>query len=313
MDSPVLEIRGLRRRFGRVEALKGIDLTVESPKMFGIVGPDGAGKTTLLRAACGLLGFEAQKFRVLEFELPRNTEALRRVLGYVPQTFSLYRNLTVDENLLLMSRLHSIPPQQFHERSERLLKINDMERFRDRLAGDLSGGMKQKLSVSCALLPEPRLMVLDEANNGVDVIARKEILDLVRSREDTLILWATNYLHEAEICDELIYMHEGRVLIQDTPRGIRERFPYSVWEVQAARPDAWLEPLDSDPRVVFFRRRGDTFSLVVKKDTPESASPGWLDGLAPGDPPLVSHAGPDLELAFLELVRASERPAETTA
>jgi len=304
--NPVLDIKGLTRRFGRIEALKGLDLTIDQPKMFGIVGPDGAGKTTLLRAVCGLLGFEAERCKVLEYELPKQTEALRRTLGYVPQNFSLYRDLTVDENLLLMSRLHSIPSDKYHQRSEKLLKINDMERFRDRLAGDLSGGMKQKLAVSCALLPEPRLMVLDEANNGVDVIARAEIIDLVRNRENTLVLWATNYLHEAEICDELIYLHEGRILIKDTPQNIKKRFPYVVWEAQVAHPEKWLKPLADDNRVLFARRRGDAFSVVVKKDSPEASDPAWLEGLAPDQTPLVSHAKADLELAFLRLVREAE-------
>src|SRR5690606_14813402 len=173
----------------------------------GVVGPDGAGKSTLLRALAGLLEVEAREARVLGFDLRGDVRALKRRVGYVPQVFALQRDLSVLENLRFTARLHRLPAERFARRADELLERTGLAPFRARPAGALSGGMKQKLAVANALLPEPDLLVLDEPTAGVDVLARGEIWALLAERADrTLILLATSYLDEAARCHQLVYL-----------------------------------------------------------------------------------------------------------
>ncbi len=237
MSQPLVELRDLRKRFGRTTALADIDLTIDERQIVGVVGPDGAGKTTLLRALAGLLEVEATTARVLGHDLTRDVTALKDRMGYVPQVFSLHRDLTVGENLRFTARLHRIPPDEGWARAEELLRRIAMDRFADRLAGALSGGMKQKLAIANALLPRPDLIVLDEPTAGVDVVARGEIWDLlVEAQRDALVVQSTSYLDEAERCDLLVYLDDGRVVAAGTPDELRASVPvelYRVWGTDA--------------------------------------------------------------------------------
>ncbi|MGH7860382.1 MAG: ABC transporter ATP-binding protein, partial [Candidatus Binatia bacterium] len=212
-ERPAIRFRKLRKRFGRRVALAGIDLELDSRQIVGVVGPDGGGKTTLLRAVAGLLEIEAEEATVLGHDLRGDVMELKASIGYVPQAFSLHRDLSVMENLRFTARLHRLPEEVFEARSGELLERTGLARFADRVAGALSGGMKQKLAVANALLPAPRLLVLDEPTAGVDVVARAEIREMLeRERSRALVLLSTSYLDEAEACDRLIYLDEGRVV-----------------------------------------------------------------------------------------------------
>ena len=230
MTTPLIRLRRLEKRYGRRRALAGVDLTVDERQILGVVGPDGAGKTTLLRALAGLLVIEAEEATVLSTDLRGDVIGLKARIGYVPQAFSLHRDLTVEENLRFTARLHRLPEAEFVRRKSVLLERTGLAPFAGRAAGQLSGGMKQKLAVANALLPEPALLVLDEPTAGVDVVARGEIWAmLARAREDGLVVLSTSYLDEAARCDRLVYLDAGRVRAVGTPEELRAGVPHALY------------------------------------------------------------------------------------
>jgi len=228
-----IRLRGLRKHFGRRRALDGVDLELVGPQIVGLAGPDGAGKTTLLRSLAGLLEVQAEQACVLGHDLRGNVRRLKERVGYVPQSFSLHRELSVGENLAFTARLHRLAPEVFESRARELLERTGLAPFRARPTGDLSGGMRQKLAIANALLPEPALLVLDEPTAGVDVLARLEIWELLaRRRESTLVVISTSYLDEAGRCDRLVYLDSGRVVASGTPAELRALVPlelYRAW------------------------------------------------------------------------------------
>jgi ABC-2 type transport system ATP-binding protein len=231
--TPAIHLRGLVKRYGARRALDGIDLDLEGPQWVGVAGPDGAGKTTLLRSLAGLLEVEASEATVLGVDLRGDVTALKERLGYVPQVFSLQRELTVFENLAFTGRLQRLDDAELERRAAPLLERTGLAPFRDRAAGALSGGMKQKLAVANALLPEPELLVLDEPTAGVDVVARAEIFELLAERRASmLVILSTSYLEEAAACERLVYLDAGRVVANDTPEALRRNASlelYRVW------------------------------------------------------------------------------------
>ena len=227
-----IRLRGLVKRFGARRALDGIELELAGPQLVGVVGPDGAGKTTLLRSLAGLLDVEAEEATVLGVDLRGDVTPLKERLGYVPQAFSLQRELTVFENLAFTGRLQRLDPAELERRAAPLLERTGLAPFRDRAAGALSGGMKQKLAVANALLSEPELLVLDEPTAGVDVVARAEIFELLAERrESTLVLLSTSYLEEAAACERLVYLDAGRVVANDTPAALQRSASLALYRI----------------------------------------------------------------------------------
>jgi ABC-2 type transport system ATP-binding protein len=229
--TPIVALKNLCKHFGHTVALQGINLTIDRPCIFGVVGPDGAGKTTLLRSLVGLLEFEAEQAEVLGYDIVRDPYRLRERLGYVPQAFGLYTELTVLQNLQFFADVHGIARKTFWQRTEELLAIARLENFRTAAVSALSGGMKQKLAIICALIHRPHILILDEPNNGVDVIARAEVWDILRHLEDVAVVISTGYLDEADRCDELLYLYAGRIRVQGTPAAVRARYPYHAYRI----------------------------------------------------------------------------------
>jgi ABC-type multidrug transport system, ATPase component len=227
----VVVAAGLSKQFVRkggetVSALKGISFTARAGTLTALVGPDGAGKTTLLRLVAGLMSADAGSLEVLGRSVAEEPQAVQDQIGYMPQKFGLYEDLTVQENLNLYADLHGLPREARRTLFSRLMEMTNLGRFTARPAGKLSGGMKQKLGLACTLVSSPRLLLLDEPTVGVDPVSRRELWDIVLKlvKEDGLaVLVATSYLDEAQFCDHAIVMHEGRVLAQDVPNAIAER------------------------------------------------------------------------------------------
>jgi len=235
----VVRIRGLEKRFGTRRALAGIDLDVADRQIFGVVGPDGAGKTTLLRALAGLLEVTATRAEVLGVDLLGGVRELKRQVGYVPQSFSLHRNLSIDENLRFTARLHRMSPAVYAARSREMLEKTGLAPFVDRPAGALSGGMRQKLAITNALLPRPRLLILDEPTAGVDVLARSELWSMLEAVKDqALIVISTSYVDEAEACTTLAYLDRGRIVASGTPESLRAAAPLEVYRAWGDDPRA---------------------------------------------------------------------------
>jgi ABC-2 type transport system ATP-binding protein len=305
---PTITLRQLRKHFGAREALAGIDLELSGAHLVGVVGPDGAGKTTLLRALAGLLDVEADEARVLGYDLAGDVRGLKAEVGYVPQAFSLPRDLSVMENLRFTARLHRLAAEAFERRAATLLERTGLAPFVDRPAGALSGGMKQKLSVSCALLPEPRLLLLDEPTAGVDVVARDEIWAMLRARRaETLILISTSYLEEVAACEQLLYLDGGRIVAQGTPETLRAAVPLELYR-------AWGD----DPRAIARAARGLPYvgdaravGRYARVEVPHAGSPGAgqvLRDLAalPGAVRLTEQAPIDMEATLLHLARGPQ-------
>jgi ABC-2 type transport system ATP-binding protein len=215
---PAVSARGLRRRFGAVTALDGLGFEVARGELYGLVGPDGAGKTTAIRALAGLIDVDAGEARVLGMD-PATDDRVRERLGLMPQQYSLYRDLTVSENLRFFGRLAALPAPVFRERSERLLGLTRLAPFGDRRADQLSGGMYKKLALSCALLTEPEVLLLDEPTNGVDPVSRRELWALLHEfvHAGMAVIISTPYMDEAERCHRVGLVHRGRMLLEGEP------------------------------------------------------------------------------------------------
>lgn len=229
MDAIV--VRNLNKSFGkgaaRRDALKNITLRIPAGGMTALIGPDGAGKTTLLRVLAGILTPAAEEVRVLGHALPREALALQGKIGYMPQRFGLYEDLTVEENLSLFADLHSVPGGMREARFAELLTMTALGPFRKRRAGQLSGGMKQKLGLACTLIHPPRLLLLDEASVGVDPISRRELWSIIHrqvAEESVTVLLSTAYMDEAERCGHVILLHEGEILAQGNPAELAAPF-----------------------------------------------------------------------------------------
>ena len=218
-EGPALSARDLRRRFGETAALDGLSFEVRRGELYGLVGPDGAGKTTAIRALAGLIDLDGGEARVLGHDPLREGRLVRESLGLMPQQFSLYRDLSVWENLRFFGRVYCLPRADFRARSERLLQLTRLAPFLDRRADALSGGMYKKLALACALLHQPEVLILDEPTNGVDPVSRRELWALLHEfvHGGMAVLISTPYMDEAERCDRVGLAHRGRLLDQGAP------------------------------------------------------------------------------------------------
>ncbi|MEG1467716.1 MAG: ATP-binding cassette domain-containing protein [Hafnia sp.] len=218
---------GVEKRFAGMDqpAVASLSTRIASGAVMGLVGPDGAGKTTLIRMLAGLLKPSAGTVSVVGLEPLTQDSELHAILGYMPQKFGLYEDLTVIENLTLYADLRGVIGEERRKTFERLLKFTDLTRFTERLAGKLSGGMKQKLGLACTLVGEPKVLLLDEPGVGVDPISRRELWRMVHELADEgmLILWSTSYLDEAEQCREVLLMNEGKLLYSGAPQQLTQR------------------------------------------------------------------------------------------
>jgi ABC-2 type transport system ATP-binding protein len=226
-----IQFSGVAKRYGRTTALASLGFEVQRGEMFGLIGPDGAGKTTAIRLICGLLHPDAGDVRVLGLDPVAEHRRLTERVGYLSQRFSLYGDLTIDENLAFFAEIHGV--REYRARRDRLLEMTQLTPFRDRLADRLSGGMKQKLALACTLIHEPELILLDEPTTGVDPVSRREFWKLLAQflERGVTILMSTPYLDEAERCTRVALIHEGRLLAVDTPERLRDVITGPMFEI----------------------------------------------------------------------------------
>src|SRR5438067_9973356 len=219
------------KRYGSTEAVRELSLSVENGEMFGLIGPDGAGKTTTIKMICGLLHPDRGGVRVFDLDPGRDHRKLTASVGYLSQRFSLYGDLSIDENIAFFAEIHGV--SDYRARRDRLLDMTQLTKFRARLADRLSGGMKQKLALACTLIHEPALLVLDEPTTGVDPVSRREFWMLLSEflSQGITIVMATPYLDEAERCARVALLSEGRLLAVDRPDALRAALPGSLYEV----------------------------------------------------------------------------------
>ena len=260
-----IHIAGLWKRYGAVEAVRGIDLDVREGEIFGLIGPDGAGKTSTFQILAGVM--EATSGTADVFGVP--AREARSNTGYLTQVFSLYPDLSVVENIRYIGDLRRVDPDEITRRGQRYLRMFDMDRFEDRLAGRLSGGMKQKLALACALVPEPRVLLLDEPTTGVDPVSRREFWDTLAhlAADGLTILLATPYLDEAERCHRVALIHQGEIREQGTPAELRASLNARRLELYTSNLSQSERLIDSlagkDKEIVDVQRFGDRLDLIV--------------------------------------------------
>jgi ABC-2 type transport system ATP-binding protein len=220
---PIIETHDLTRRFGDITAVDRLNLTVTQGEIFGLVGPDGAGKTTTLRMLCSLVDPSEGSARVAGHDVVRESRAVKDRIGYMAQRFGLYLDLSVQENMDFYADLFGIVGAERASLSERLLRMTRMDSFRGRLAGQLSGGMKQKLALMCTLLHKPQILFLDEPTNGVDPVSRRDFWAILYQllKDGITILMTTAYLDEAERCNRVGLMHRGKLIRCDAPEALK--------------------------------------------------------------------------------------------
>jgi drug efflux transport system ATP-binding protein len=264
-SAPVVVADKLARRFGAVRAVDAVSFSVREGELFGLVGPDGAGKTTLLRMLAGVLKPSGGDAQIFDASIVRAPEAVKHDIAYMPQRFGLYVDLTVSENLAFYADLYSVPMKERPARLERLYHFSNLGPFRDRLAGQLSGGMKQKLALSCALVHQPRLLLLDEPTFGVDPISRRDLWLIVHEmvEQGVTAIVSTAYMDEAERFDRVALLHQGSVLAIEAPERLQQSLPGTVLAIETDAPRRVRDVLTGNPlarRVMIF---GDTVHVTV--------------------------------------------------
>ena len=304
MPADAIALDHVAKAYGRVQAIADLSLSIGSGEMFGLIGPDGAGKTTTIRLICGLLAADKGTVRVLGLDPRREHRKLTDAVGYLSQSFSLYADLSIDENVAFFAEIHGM--SDYATRRDRLLEMTQLTPFRSRLAGQLSGGMKQKLALACTLVHEPRVILLDEPTTGVDPVSRREFWKLLSEflAQGITILMATPYLDEAERCTRVAMLHEGQLLALDHPAALRSSLAGAVMEVIAENRDRMTEAIEHLPGVVDVQLFGERAHVRLEPESPLTDPDRLLAALrqASVEPESVRRVPTSLEDVFIARV-----------
>lgn len=311
--SAAVSLRGLTRRFGDLTAVDNLTFDVAPGELFGIVGPDGAGKTTTMRMLAGILRPSDGAAHIQGIDVGEDPEAVKPHIAYMAQRFGLYDDLTVKENLDFYADLYRVPKADRPARLERLYQFSRLDEFSDRLAGKLSGGMKQKLALSCSLIHQPHVLLLDEPTFGVDPISRRELWLILHEMvaEGVTVVVTTSYLDEAERCDRVVLLDEGRELALDRPRALQASLSGTMVAVRVDHPRAARDVLRDTPAIRSAALFGDTVHALLDLDAAVDAQAA-MDGVtasltAAGLSVLESEViEPSLEDIFIHLVGAAD-------
>ena len=258
----MIQARELVKKFGALTAVDRLNFTVNSGDIFGLVGPDGAGKTTLMRMLLGIMDPTSGSVEVMGHS---SIESVKHLIGYIPQKFSLYRDLTVMENIRMICSMYGADPVQIDNRAREILSFTQLLPFADRLADNLSGGMKQKLALAAGLMHKPRLFFLDEPTTGVDPVSRREFWQMLYrlNKEGMTVFVSTPYMDEAELCTRVAFMHEGRIVSCASPEELRDSYPYKIMEL--AISGRGVKGHLNDCGLVDVNAFGEKYHLVVNR------------------------------------------------
>ena len=261
-----IETNDLTRTFGDITAVDRLTLRVDEGEMFGLVGPDGSGKTTAIRMLCGILAPTSGTATVLGKDIIRQPDLIKKEIGYLSQRFSLYGDLSVDENIEFFAEINKV--YDFRKQREELLEFTRLKPFRDRLAEKLSGGMKQKLALACTLIHTPRIIFLDEPTTGVDPVSRRDFWKILQSllKQGITIVMSTPYLDEAERCSRVGLMSKGRIMRVNNPERLKEEMHGEVIEIVCDRVRDAFKMLKDNPGVREVQAFGDRLNVIVHGD-----------------------------------------------
>ncbi|MEP6945908.1 MAG: ATP-binding cassette domain-containing protein [Acidobacteriota bacterium] len=303
-QATVISVRDLRKSYGKLEAVKGIDLSIKAGEIFGLIGPDGAGKTSVFQILGGVMAKTGGEVSI--YGKPERDA--RSYVGYLTQVFSLYQDLTVEENLRYIGELRLLKKDQIETRGQHYLKLFDLAQFTQRLAGRLSGGMKQKLALACALIAEPKVLLLDEPTTGVDPVSRREFWDTLvelSSRGMTMVV-ATPYLDEAERCSRVGLMFDGRIVQLGTPKSLRDSLGMKRLELRAGDLGRTEELLSASHKFHDIQRFGDRLDLMVRDADAGQTDVREILKEAAVDISSIDVAEPTLENCFVSALRDLE-------
>lgn len=271
MPDAVLHIEHFTKRYGALAAVDGLSLSLPASRMLALVGPDGAGKTTLIRTLCGILSPDGGSARVCGYDVATQMDRIKPLVGYLSQKFSMYGDLSIDENIEFFAEIHGV--RDFRQRREELLDVTRLAPFRGRLAERLSGGMKQKLALACTLVHTPTIVFLDEPTTGVDPVSRRDFWRILSGllRTGLSIVLTTPYMDEAERCSLVGMMNHGTLMVYDTPDAIKSRMQGNVIELVCADARSSATRLSAIPAVREVQTFGDRLNIIVddmKRDWP---------------------------------------------
>jgi len=299
---------GLTRRFDGVTAVDHLDFEVAAGEIFGLVGPDGAGKTTTLRMLCGLLEPSEGAARVYGNDVSRHTHAVKDSIGYMAQRLGLYSDLTVDENMSFYADVYGVSWEQRAELIPPLLQMTRMERFRGRQAAKLSGGMKQKLGLMCALLHRPRVLLLDEPTTGVDPVSRRDFWAILYqlAQDGICVFVSTAYLDEAERCHRVGLLDRGRMMCANTPDALRTSLEEVCYEIQAPELRQVRQALQGSPGVLSVEPAGPVLHMFLAREVAPDAIQRKLEeqGIKQA---ALRPVEPNLEDVFINLIRKAQK------
>ncbi len=298
----IIDIKNLKKYFGEIKAVDEISFNVQHGEMFGLVGPDGAGKTTTIKMLCGLLNPDSGNATLLKKDLKKDREYIQKEIGYLSQKFSLYGDLTVDENIQFTAQIHNI--KDFKRRRDELLEFTRLKPFRDRQAEKLSGGMKQKLALACSLIHKPKIIFLDEPTTGVDPVSRRDFWKILSKllQEGITIFMSTPYLDEAERCNRIALMNKGKLIAVDTPAQIKNMMDKQVVEIVAS-PIRKAYKIIRENLAFEVQIFGDRINVVVdnyETDYPEIKQLLKPENIQIKDNRLIT---PTLENVFIHLIK----------
>jgi ABC-2 type transport system ATP-binding protein len=306
MAETILSVSHISRAFGAKQAVDDISLTVAPGQIYGLVGPDGAGKTTTLRLICGAYRPDRGSVAIGSYALDKQPEQAREMIGYLSQQFSLYEDLTVLENIRFLAEVRGMSAAEWLPRSQENLKFVGLEPFQDRLAGKLSGGMKQKLALACALVNRPHLLLLDEPTTGVDPVTRQDFWQLIirlAGDQEMAVLVCTPYMDEASRCSRVGFMRDGKIIQEGTPSRLQSLLDGRVLEI-AGQPIALLmKEAAADAAVQDVQRFGDRLHLRVAQGQAACVQKRLLESIAAagGTVDKIAEIAPSLEDVFIDL------------
>jgi len=301
-----IQTTNLTKTFGSLTAVKQLNLEVKTGEIFGLVGPDASGKTTTIRMLCGILPPDGGEARVAGCDIRKEAESLKEKVGYLPQRFGLYGDLTVLENIHFYADLYQVSKKERKGRIERLLRFANLEPFGKRKAQDLSGGMKQKLGLICALIHTPQILFLDEPTTGVDPLSRRDFWIILYEllKEGVTILFSTSYLDEAERCSRIGLIYQGELLMTDTPSAVKAQMGRKVLELRLEDHRKGMKMLEGNESLRSLVLSGDRIHVLV--DDPQEGERVIREVLNAGGMEVLglTEVKPSLEDAFISIVRS---------
>jgi ABC-2 type transport system ATP-binding protein len=309
-QAPIIQVDGLIKRFADFNAVDRLSFSVSPGEIFGLVGPDGAGKTATMRMLAGVMRPDGGAIVIDGVDAVTDPEGAKHHVSYMPQRFGLYEDLTVDENIRFYADLFEVPPAIRRERADRLLAASGMTKFGGFRAGQLSGGMKQKLGVACALVHTPKILLLDEPTTGVDPVSRRDFWRILYGlrEEGVTIVISTAYLDEAERCNRLTLMHSGRALYCDTPAALKQHMPGALVAISSTDGRAVRSAISGRPGVSQVLLVGDGVHAVV--DDADVRIPQLRDAIRVAGAPVsdLAVATPSIEDVFVALLETGGAP-----